>query len=143
MPVCFEEEYGPDLAELAAHASIQRKEAVELLCSAAYRVHMIGFMPGFPYMGGLPEQLAAPRRTEPRLAVPAGSVGIAGKQIGIYPFASPGGWQLIGRTPLRLFDPERTKPSLLAAGDQVSFRPIAKEEFRRLQGGEGKHEHRC
>lgn len=137
VPVCFSGQYGPDLNVIAQHAGLSIHEAVQLYCSAVYVVHMIGFLPGFPYMSGLPERLAAPRLSKPRLEVPAGSVGIAGTQTGIYPMASPGGWQLIGRTPIRLFDPGRERPSLLQAGDRVRFEPIDPTEFTELWADNG------
>src|SRR5690348_14665222 len=129
IPVCYGGEFGPDLEEVAQRHAITSNEAVRLHSEAAYSVYMLGFAPGFAYLGGLPPQLATPRRDEPRVAVPAGSVGIGGIQTGIYPLVSPGGWQLIGRTPLRLFDPARERPTLLAVGDRVCFRPIASEDF--------------
>jgi inhibitor of KinA len=129
VPACFGGSFGPDLDEVAALAGLSAAEAVELYCSVTYRVHMIGFAPGFPYLGGLPERLAAPRRARPRLEVPAGSIGIAGSQTGIYPLATPGGWQLIGRTSLKLFQQEQSRPSLLQAGDLIRFVPTPKESL--------------
>ncbi len=108
---------------MARHAGLTEKQVVELHASVDYVVWFLGFQPGFPYLGGLPEQLATPRRDEPRLLVPAGSVGIGGAQTGIYPLATPGGWQLIGHTPLPLFDPHRDEPVLLRPGDTVRFIP--------------------
>lgn len=132
VPVCFGEAYGPDLEAVALHAGMREEEAVELYCSVNYLVHMIGFVPGFPYLGGLPKRLAMPRRDVPRAGIAAGSVGIAGEQTGIYPLSTPGGWQLIGRTPLKLFDPDRAQPSLLQAGDTIRFQPISAAEFMEL-----------
>ncbi|OXM85307.1 5-oxoprolinase subunit PxpB [Paenibacillus rigui] len=132
VPVCFGGEHGPDLALIAEQAGMTSGQAIELYCSVEYIVHMIGFVPGFPYMGGLPQPLAAPRRSEPRLKVPAGSVGIAGVQTGIYPQAIPGGWQLIGRTPVRLFDAYQEPPALFRSGDRVLFQPIGAADFERL-----------
>lgn len=129
IPVCYGGRSGPDLAEVAAGAGLSEADAVALHSEADYRVHAIGFVPGFPYLGGLPERLATPRRATPRPRVPAGSVGIGGSQTGVYPFATPGGWQLIGRTPLALFDPARAEPALLRAGDTVRFKPISEGEF--------------
>lgn len=130
IPVCYGGEFGPDLAEVAAHAGLGEAEAVALHHGAAYRVHAIGFAPGFPYLAGLPEKLHTPRRDTPRTVVPAGSVGIGGAQTGVYPLAIPGGWQLIGRTPLSLFRPDaEAGPALLRAGDRVRFQPISPEEF--------------
>jgi len=123
IPVVYGKEAGPDLGEVARHAGLSEKQVVELHASVDYVVWFLGFQPGFPYLGGLPEQLHTPRRGEPRLQVPAGSVGIGGQQTGIYPLASPGGWQLIGLTPLALFDAHREEPVLLRPGDTVRFEP--------------------
>jgi len=123
IPVVYGTAAGPDLGEVARHAGLTEKQVVELHASVDYVVWFLGFQPGFPYLGGLPEQLATPRRDEPRLLVPAGSVGIGGAQTGIYPLATPGGWQLIGHTPLPLFDPDRDEPVLLRPGDTVRFIP--------------------
>lgn len=123
IPVVYGTAAGPDLGEVARHAGLTEKQVVELHSSIDYVVWFLGFQPGFPYLGGLPEQLATPRRDEPRLQVPAGSVGIGGAQTGIYPLATPGGWQLIGHTPLPLFDPDRNEPVLLRPGDTVRFIP--------------------
>ncbi|QHW33329.1 5-oxoprolinase subunit PxpB [Paenibacillus rhizovicinus] len=127
IPVCYGGEYGPDLADCAARSGLAEEAFIALHSRFDYKVAMIGFMPGFPYLTGLPEALAQPRRSSPRSRVSAGSVGIAGCQTGIYPLASPGGWQLIGRTPVRLFDPGRGEPSLLRAGDVLRFIPITAE----------------
>ena len=123
IPVTYGGEAGPDLAEVARHSGLSDKQVVELHASVDYVVWFIGFQPGFPYLGSLPEQLHTPRRAEPRLLVPAGSVGIGGSQTGIYPLSTPGGWQLIGRTSVSLFDPKREEPILLRAGDTVRFVP--------------------
>ena len=125
IPVRYGGEDGPDLEAVAEAHGLHAEDVVRLHCSATYHVYMLGFAPGFAYLGGLPEAIATPRRPEPRTAVPAGSVGIGGSQTGIYPLASPGGWQLIGRTTLRLFDAGRTPPALLAIGDVVRFRALA------------------
>lgn len=132
IPVCYGGEHGPDLDELAAHAKRSRDEAIALHGGAHYRVAMLGFAPGFPYLLGLPAALHAPRRASPRTRVPAGSVAIGGAQTGIYPRELPGGWQLIGRTPLALFDLARDPPTLLAPGDRVHFRAIDADEFAAL-----------
>jgi inhibitor of KinA len=132
IPVCYGGEFGPDLEDVAQRHAITPDEAVRLHSEASYSVYMLGFAPGFAYLGGLPAELATPRRDEPRVAVPAGSVGIGGIQTGIYPLVSPGGWQLIGRTPLRLFDPAHDPPTLLDVGDRVCFRPIAPHAFATL-----------
>jgi KipI family sensor histidine kinase inhibitor len=123
IPVVYGGAAGPDLGEVARHAGLSEKQVVELHSANDYVVWFLGFQPGFPYLGGLPEQLATPRRAEPRLQVPGGSVGIGGAQTGIYPLVSPGGWQLIGHTSLPLFDSRRDEPVLLRPGDTVRFVP--------------------
>lgn len=135
IPVLYGGAYGPDLPEVAAHCGITPQQVVELHSAPDYRIYMLGFTPGFPYLGGMDPRLATPRRQEPRVRIPAGSVGIAGAQTGVYPIQSPGGWQLIGRTPLRLFDPARERPILLEAGQRIRFVPITQEEYDRLEGG--------
>jgi inhibitor of KinA len=129
LPVCYEGEFAPDLGEVARHCRLSPGEVVELHHNAGYLVQAIGFAPGFPYLGGLPEKLFTPRRPTPRLTVPAGSVGIGWMQTGIYPLSTPGGWQLIGRTPVALFRPREAEPALLRVGDRVKFRPITLQEF--------------
>lgn len=131
IPVCYDQEFAFDLDEVARNAGVHWKEVVDLHCGADYRVHCVGFTPGFPFLGGLPRRLATPRRDVPRKEIPAGSVGIGGRQTGIYPIKSPGGWNVIGRTPLQLFDPQKDPPVLLRAGDRVRFRSITREEFER------------
>jgi len=131
IPVCYGGEFGPDLARVAAQAKLSPEEVVRRHAAGSYVVHLVGFSPGFPYLGGLAPELATPRLTQPRAQVPAGSVGIAGAQTGVYPLATPGGWNLIGRTPLRLFRPADDPPVLLQAGDRVKFRAIAAGEFAR------------
>lgn len=121
IPVHYGGEYGPDIASVAAHTGLSIRELVQQHSAAHYLVYFLGFQPGFAYLGGLPPALATPRLAEPRLKVPAGSVGIGGSQTGIYPAASPGGWQLIGRTDLRLFDVHQSPPSTLLPGDCVRF----------------------
>jgi inhibitor of KinA len=133
IPVCYGGEYGPDLEAVASLHGLTADEVVALHAAGEYRVHLVGFVPGFPYLGGLDAKLATPRRESPRTAVRAGSVGIGGAQTGIYPVESPGGWQLIGRTPLRLFDAHRDPPALLRAGDRIRFLPVDAEAFRRLE----------
>lgn len=132
IPVCYGGDLGPDLDLVASHSGLTAERVTEIHCAAQYVVQMIGFVPGFPYLSGLDERIATPRRDSPREKIPAGSVGIAGKQTGIYPSETPGGWRLIGRTPLRLFSPQRERPSLLQAGDRVLFLPIARDEFDRM-----------
>lgn len=123
IPVIYGGESGPDLAAVAEHAALTSRQVVELHSSSDYVVFFIGFQPGFPYLGGLDPRLHMPRRAEPRVAVPAGSVGIGGSQTGVYPLASPGGWQLIGQTRTALFDPLQQPPTLLRPGDRVRFVP--------------------
>jgi KipI family sensor histidine kinase inhibitor len=132
VPVCYEGEFAPDLAEVARHAGISEEEVVRRHSCASYRVTCVGFTPGFPFLSGLPAELATPRRATPRKEIPAGTVAIGGAQTGIYPRKSPGGWNLIGRTPLRLFDVNREPPALFQAGDQVRLRKISREEFDAL-----------
>ncbi len=132
VPVCYGGEHGPDLNRVAAQARLAPEEVVRRHAKAEYRVHLIGFAPGFPYLGGLPKELVTPRHAKPRMTVPAGSVGIGGEQTGIYPQSTPGGWNLIGRTPLRLFRPEEDPPVLLQAGDIVKFHAITPEEFEKI-----------
>ena len=129
IPVCYGDDLGPDLDDVARMHNLTSDEVVELHSGAEYLVYMIGFMPGFAYLGGLPEQIATPRRKTPRTAVPAGAVGIGGRQTGVYPLVSPGGWNLIGRTPVKIFDIAREEPTLLATGDRVRFRPISRAQF--------------
>jgi inhibitor of KinA len=125
IPVRYGGDAGPDLADVAHHTGLTPERVVELHSAASYAVYFLGFSPGFPYLGGLSPELATPRLPSPRKRVPAGSVAIGGSQTGIYPADSPGGWRIIGRTPLRLFDPEASPPALLRAGDQVRF--VARE----------------
>src|SRR4029077_17121721 len=132
IPVCYDPEFAPDLDEVARHAQISTEQVVELHSAADYRVACIGFVPGFPFMAGLPKKIATPRRSNPRKEIPPGTVGIGGAQTGIYPLRSPGGWNLIGRTPLKLFDPSKNPPTLLQPGDRVRFRAITREEFASL-----------
>ena len=129
IPVCYGGKWGPDLEEVARHAGLSEAEVVRLHSEPEYVVAMVGFAPGFPYLAGMNEQLATPRKPQPRTLVPAGSVGIAGQQTGVYSIPTPGGWQLIGRTPRRLFRPRQENPSLLRAGYQVRFVPITAAEF--------------
>ena len=123
IPVSYGGAAGPDLEEVARHAGMTEAEVITLHAAPVYRVYMLGFVPGFAYMGTVDPRIAAPRRSTPRLRVPSGSVGIAGGQTGIYPSETPGGWQLVGRTPLEPFDPSRAEPFLLKAGDSVQFYP--------------------
>jgi KipI family sensor histidine kinase inhibitor len=140
LPVCYEGDAGPDLADTAAAAGITVDEVIALHSGTEFRVYMLGFLPGFPFMGDLPEPLRLPRRTEPRVRVPAGSVAIAGGLTAIYPWESPGGWHLLGRCPVRLFDAAAASPSLLAVGDRVRFEPVSGAEYRRLDAAVGARE---
>lgn len=132
IPVFYGGEWGSDLEEVAAFADLTPTQVIELHASIRYRVYMLGFSPGFPYLGLIPERLAMPRRSTPRTKVPAGSVGIADRQTGIYPITTPGGWQLIGRTPIPIYRKTDPIPFLLKPGDLVEFRPIDRNEFDRL-----------
>ncbi|MGZ0879119.1 5-oxoprolinase subunit PxpB [Priestia megaterium] len=137
IPVCYGGEYGPDLEYVARLHNLTPEEVISIHSEGEYLAYMIGFAPGFPFLGGLSEKIATPRRPSPRTSIPAGSVGIAGMQTGVYPISTPGGWQLIGQTPIKLFLPEQNPPSLLQAGDIVKFKPISKEEYQELQAKEG------
>jgi inhibitor of KinA len=133
IPVCYDPEFALDLDEVAHEAGVSANEVVDLHANAQYRVSCLGFTPGFPFLSGLPVKLATPRRATPRKEIPAGSVGIGGSQTGIYPIKSPGGWNIIGRTPLRLFDSTKNPPALLRAGDRVRFRVITRTKFDHLR----------
>jgi inhibitor of KinA len=132
IPVCYEPDFGPDLSALAAQRRMLPSELVALHTATVYQVYLLGFLPGFAYMGTLDERIAAPRLPRPRRLAPAGSVGIAGRQTGIYPLDSPGGWNLIGRTPLRMFDAARAEPVYLRPGDEVTFYPVSSAEFDQI-----------
>jgi inhibitor of KinA len=136
IPVVYGGEFGPDLEDVARQHGLSADEVIRIHGGGDYLVYMIGFAPGFPYLGGLDPRLATPRRSVPRTAVAAGSVGIGGDQTGVYPIESPGGWHLIGRTPRRLFVANREPPTLLQAGDRVRFRAISSREFDILEKGE-------
>ncbi|MBA2176416.1 5-oxoprolinase subunit PxpB [Halobacillus locisalis] len=133
IPVCYGGEFGPDLHAVATYNQLEEQDVINLHLQGDYLVYMIGFAPGFPYIGGMDETISMPRKEEPRQSIPEGSVGIAGKQTGVYSIETPGGWQLIGRTPLRLFRPEESPPSLLQAGDRIVFTSITEEEFYTLK----------
>jgi inhibitor of KinA len=133
VPVCYEGEHAPDLAEVARLVGLTPKTVAERHSAIAFHVYMLGFLPGFPYMGDLPEALALPRRADPRLRVPAGSIAIATTLTAIYPYESPGGWHLIGATPIRLFDNARARPALLAPGDEVRVEPIDADRFAAIR----------
>ncbi|MGM0950704.1 MAG: 5-oxoprolinase subunit PxpB [Bacillota bacterium] len=129
VPVCYGGEFGPDLEEVAKINQLSPEEVIEIHTSGEYVVYMLGFAPGFPFLGGMSKRIAAPRKSSPRPSIPAGSVGIAGLQTGVYPISTPGGWQLIGKTPLALFRPQENPPTLLRAGDTVKFVRISEEDY--------------
>lgn len=133
IPVCYEEKFSPDLKFVADYNSLSLEEVVYIHTHQIYHVYMLGFAPGFPYLGGMSKKIAAPRKKSPALVVPAGSVGIADTQTGIYPIQTPGGWQIIGRTPLQLFQPDKDPPTLLKAGNKIIFKPISIIQFEVLK----------
>lgn len=133
IPVCYGGEYGPDIANIAENAGLAEQEVIDIHCSKDYLIYMLGFLPGFVYLGGLDERIHTPRLANPRISIPAGSVGIAASQTGIYPLNSPGGWQLLGMTPVKTYDPERETPILVEAGDYIRFVPVTEEEFLKIK----------
>jgi len=133
IPVCYGGAHGPDLQEVARHVGVTPAEVIKLHTQPTYLVYMLGFAPGFPYLGGMNQRLTTPRKTQPRALVPVGSVGIAGPQTGIYSLPTPGGWQLIGRTPQPLFTPATSPPSLLQAGQRLRFVAISEREYQQRQ----------
>jgi KipI family sensor histidine kinase inhibitor len=143
VPVCYGGEFGPDLANVSSINAMEDEEVIKIHVSVDYRIYMMGFTPGFPYLGGLNESIATPRLKQPRTKIYAGSVGIAGKQTGIYPIDSPGGWQIIGRTPLRLFDINRKDPILLEAGNYIRFKAIDHEEYKSIAEAVGEGTYEC
>jgi KipI family sensor histidine kinase inhibitor len=132
IPVCYGGEFGPDLEYVAESHNLTVEEVIDLHCRPQYLIYMVGFTPGFPFLGGLSEKLHTPRLETPRTFVHEGSVGIANNQTGIYPVASPGGWRILGRTPVKLFAPDRANPFLYQAGDRIKFNPISAEEYARI-----------
>jgi len=134
IPVVYGNQYGPDLEFVAAHNQLTIDKVIAIHTGGQYSVHMIGFSPGFPFIGGMSKQICTPRRSTPRLKIPARTVGIAGMQTGIYPIETPGGWQMIGRTPLELFLPDKEIPSLLKSGDQIEFYQITEAEYLSMRG---------
>ncbi len=133
IPVCYGGTFGQDLEQVAKYNRLSPVEVITIHTANEYLVYMVGFAPGFPYLGGMDKRIATPRKSKPGLSIPPGSTGIAGEQTGIYPLRTPGGWQLIGRTPLKLFNPQLQKPALLQAGDKVRFTAITEEEFEELK----------
>lgn len=132
IPVLYGGEYGPDIENIATHNNLSIEEVIKIHTSGEYLVYMLGFTPGFPYLGGMDKRIATPRLKTPRTKIPGGSVGIAGEQTGVYPIESPGGWQLLGRTPLNFFDPNNEKPFLINAGEYIKFVQISEEEYHKI-----------
>lgn len=133
IPVCYDEKYALDLKELSDYHNISPDEVIAIHTNQTYLIYMLGFMPGFPFLGGLDKRIAMPRRKQPRQLIPAGSVGIAGEQTGMYPLDSPGGWNIIGRTPLVLFDSHRTPEVYYSAGDYIKFKAITADEYKEIE----------
>jgi len=132
IPVCYDGEYGADLDSVSQLTGLDREEIIKRHTAPDYQIYMLGFLPGFPYLGGLDKSIACPRLDSPRKEIPVGAVGIGGEQTGIYPLVSPGGWRLIGRTPVKVYDPNRAEPVLYAAGDYIRFKRIDEAEFTRI-----------
>lgn len=143
IPVCYGGEYGPDLDNIAKHAGLTPEEVIEIHSSRDYLIYMLGFLPGFCYLGGLDERIHTPRLANPRIKISAGSVGIGGSQTGIYPLDSPGGWQLMGMTPVKTYDPDRETPILVEAGDYIRFVPIDEAEYKRIKELVDREEYQC
>lgn len=133
IPCCYGGEYGEDLKGMEELTGLSEKEIISIHSGTDYKIYMLGFLPGFVYLGGMDERIAAPRLESPRVAIPAGSVGIGGKQTGVYPIASPGGWRLIGTTPVKFYDPSAEKPILCSAGEYIRFQPVTPEEYRSIE----------
>lgn len=143
IPVCYGGEYGPDIENIAEHAGLSVEEVIRIHSSRDYLIYMLGFLPGFCYLGGLDERIHTPRLANPRIKINAGSVGIGGSQTGIYPLDSPGGWQLMGMTPVKTYDPEREVPILVEAGDYIRFVPVDESEYKRIKELVERGEYQC
>lgn len=143
IPVCYGGEFGPDIENIAEHAGLSVEEVIEIHSSRDYLIYMLGFLPGFTYLGGLDERIHTPRLANPRVKINAGSVGIGGSQTGIYPLDSPGGWQLMGMTPVKTYDPDRETPILVEAGDYIRFVPVSEEEYYRIKELVDQNEYEC
>ena len=143
IPVCYDGEYGPDLSNIAEHAGITKEEVIAIHSSSDYLIYMLGFLPGFSYLGGLDERIHIPRLANPRIKIPAGSVGIGGAQTGIYPLDSPGGWQLLGKTPVKTYDPDREVPILFEAGDYIRFVPVDEAEYKKIKKLVAANKYQC
>lgn len=139
VPVCYEEPFALDMFDVMNYTGLSKEDVIMIHSNKVYYVYFLGFLPGFPYLGGLDNRLHIPRRTTPRTLLPEGSVGIGGSQTGIYPIDSPGGWHIIGRTPLKLFDPNRSDPFLIRAGECIKFFPVDMTEFKLISQKYGSH----
>ena len=143
IPVCYGGAYGPDIGTIAKHAGLTEEEVIQIHSSRDYLIYMLGFLPGFCYLGGLDERIHTPRLANPRIKISAGSVGIGGSQTGIYPMDSPGGWQLMGMTPVKTYDPDREIPILVEAGDYIRFIPVDEQEYLRIRELVDRNEYQC
>ena len=143
IPVLYGGQYGPDIENVVMHNKLTVEEVIKIHTSAEYLIYMLGFTPGFPYLGGMDKRIATPRLHSPRTKIPAGSVGIAGEQTGIYPVQSPGGWQLIGSTPIELFNPDSENPILLKSGNHIVFKSIDEEEYMKIKEEVKNNAHKC